>query len=71
MRTRRCDDDLVRIGVDDEVGVVRDHDHLALRLGRDKQRHQLVEHRLGIEIFFRLIDDQRAIVGIVERKIEQ
>ncbi len=50
---------------------MRDHDHLALRLGRDKQRHQLVEHGLGIEIFFRLIDDQRAIVGIVESEVEQ
>lgn len=31
-----CDDDLVGIGVDDEIGVMRDHDHLPGALRLDK-----------------------------------
>jgi len=50
---------------------VSHHDDLTLRLGRDEQRHQLVEHRFRIEIFLGMIDDQRSIVGIVESEVEQ
>ena len=71
MRACLSDDDLIGVGVDDEIGVVRHHDDLALGLRRDEERHQFVEHGLRIEIFLGLIDDQRAIVGIVERQIEQ
>jgi len=50
---------------------VRNHDHLALSLRFDKQPDQFVEHRFRIEVLFGLVDDQRAVVGVVEREIEQ
>lgn len=66
MRTSVGDNDLVRIGVDDEIGIVRDHDYLAFCLGRDKQGDQLFEHRFGIQVLLWLIDDEWPIVGIVQ-----
>lgn len=71
MRTRFSHDDLVGVGVDDEVGIMRNYDDLASGFGRDEKRHQLIEHGLRIEILFGLVYDQRAIVGIIESKIEQ
>lgn len=67
MRPGIGDDDLVGIGVDHKVRVVRYHYDLPLCLGRDEERNQLVKDRLGIKILFRLIDDERTIIGIVER----
>ena len=42
------DDDLVRVRVDDEIGVVRDYDDLPASLGRLKQRNQLVVDGLRV-----------------------
>ena len=53
---------LVRVSVDDEVGVMGDDDHLALHFDRDEERDQLVKDGLRIEVLFGLIDDQRSIV---------
>lgn len=64
-------DDLICVRVDDEVGIVRDHDHLALGLGSNEQPDELVKDGLGIKVLFGLVDDQRAIVFRVEREIEQ
>ena len=55
-------DDLVRVGVDDQVGVVRDHDHLTFRFRRDEERDQFVEDGFRIEVLLGLVDDQRSIV---------
>lgn len=71
MRTGVGDNDLVRIGVDDEVGIVRDHDYLAFGLGRDKQGDQLLEHRFGIQVLLWLIDDEWPIVSIVQCQVEK
>ena len=48
----------------------RDHDHLPVRLGLDEEVDQLVEDRLGIEIFLGLVDHQRPVVAVVQRQIE-
>ena len=37
----------------------------------DEQFDQLVEDRLRIEVFLRLVDDQRAVIAVVQGKIEQ
>jgi hypothetical protein len=37
---------------------MRHHDDLALHLGRDEERYQLVEHGLRIEIFLGLVDNR-------------
>ena len=63
------DDNLVRVRVDDEIGVVRDHDDLPASLGRLKQGNQLVVDRLRVEVLLGLVDDQRPVVVIVERKV--
>jgi hypothetical protein len=62
---------LIGIGVHDEISVVCDHDDLALGLGFQEQAHQLVENRFGVQVLFRLIDDQRPVIGVVECKIKQ
>jgi hypothetical protein len=62
------DDDLVGIGVDHQVGIVGDDDHLTLRLRRQEQPDQLVEDGFRVEVLLRLIDDQRTLVRNVERE---
>jgi hypothetical protein len=69
-RTHFRDDDLVRVRVDDENGVVRDYDDLPASLGRLKRRNQLVVDRLRVQILG-LVDDERPVVVIVERKIPE
>ena len=71
MRTCFSDNNLIRVGVDHEVRIVGDHDHLALCLRRNEKCDQLVEYGFWIKILFRLVDDQRPVIGIVERQIEQ
>ena len=51
------------------LDVVSDDDHLPLGFGFTKQSHKFVEDRLGIEVLFRLIYNQRAVVGVVQREI--
>ncbi|MCW0197147.1 MAG: hypothetical protein OJI97_03275 [Sphingopyxis sp.] len=63
MRTGRCNDDLIGIGVDHEIGVMRDDDDLALGLGLEEQADEFIIDGLGIEIFLGLIDDQRPLRG--------
>ena len=46
--------DLVSIRVDNQIGVMRDHNHLAFVLGSQKQTHQFVEDRLWVEAFLGL-----------------
>ena len=65
------DDDLICVGIDHQVRIVRHHDHLAVRLSFNEQPYQLFENGFGIEILLRLIDDQRPTVTIVERQVEQ
>lgn len=62
MRAGFRHNDLIRVGVDDEIGVVRHHDHLARRLRGDEERDQLVKDRLRIEVFLGLVDNQRPII---------
>ena len=57
MRARPRHDDLIGIRIDDKVGVVSDHDDLALALGLDEKVHELVENRLGIKTLFGLVDN--------------
>ena len=71
MGTGRGNNDLVCVGVDHEVGIVRDHDHLALRLSLDEKSDKFVIDRFRIQVFFRLIDDERALVSIVEREVQK
>lgn len=65
MRPSFGNDDLIRIGVDHEIRIVRDYDHLAVLLGLDEKVHQLVEDRLGIEILLWLVDHERPVVAVV------
>lgn len=65
------DNYLVRVGVDDQVGVVRDHDHLAPAFCSQKQGYELIIDGFRVEVLFWLIDNQRAIFRVIERKIEQ
>ena len=62
VRAARGDDDLVCIGVDDQVRVMRNDDDLPAQLGMAEESDQLVENRFGIEILFGLVDDQRPVV---------
>jgi Transposase IS66 family/RNase_H superfamily len=71
VRAARGDDDLVGIGVDDQVRVMRNDDDLPAQLGMAEARDQLVENRFGIEILFGLVDDQRPVVIAVDRQIEK
>jgi len=48
MRPNLRDDDLVGIRVNNQVGIVRDHDHLTFVLGLQEQAHELVEDRLWV-----------------------
>lgn len=56
MRPRRCDDDLIGVGVNDQVGVVSDDYHLPAHAGFSEAVYQLVKHRLRIEILLGLVD---------------
>jgi hypothetical protein len=69
MRASVGDDDLICVRIDHQISIVSDHDYLALGLGRDEQRNQFIEHRFRVQVFLWLIDHQRTIVGIVERKV--
>ncbi len=62
MRSGLSDDDLIGVGVDDEIGVVRDHDDLPPKPSLGEERHEFVEDGLRVEIFLGLIDNERAIV---------
>ena len=71
MRPGISDDDLVGVGIDDEVGIVGHHDYLAFFLGDDKERDELVENGLRIQVLFRLIDDERPVIGVVEGEVQK
>ena len=64
-------DDLVGVSVDDEVGVVGDHDYLSLTFGRLEQRDEFVVDRLRVEVLLRLVDDQRSVISVIERQVKQ
>lgn len=59
-------DDLIRIGVDHEIRVVRDHDHLTMDLRLDEEVDQLVDNRLGIEVLLELVDHQRPVIAVIQ-----
>ena len=65
------DDDLIGVGVDDEVRIVRNHDHLAMRLGLDEETNKFLKDRFRVKVFFRLINDQRSVVAVIQREVEQ
>jgi hypothetical protein len=71
VRSSLGDYHLIRVGVHNQVRVVRDDDDLTPVLGFDEKPDQLVEYRFRIEIFLGLVDDERAIVRFVEREIQQ
>lgn len=71
MRACLGDDDLIRVGVDYEICIVSNHDHLALSLSLSEQRDQFVEDRLWVQVFLWLVNDQGTIIGVIERKIEE
>lgn len=62
-------DDLICIGIDHQVCIVRHHDHLPVGLGLDEQVHELVEDRLGVEILFGLIYHQWSVIVVVQCEI--
>src|SRR6266496_2283362 len=55
--------DLFRISVDDEIGIVRSDDDLTVLLDLLKQRHQLANNKVVVEIVFWLIKNE----GTAER----
>ena len=65
------DNDLVCIGVHDEIGIVGDDDDLAALLRLTKEFHKLIENRLLVQILLGLIDNERAIIFDIDRKIEE
>ena len=65
------DDDLVGVRVNDQIGIMRDHNHLTFVLGFPEQAHELIEDRLGVQVFFGLVNDKGPIIGVVERKVEK
>ena len=71
MWSRLGNDDLIGIGIYDEIGVVGDNDHLSVRFCLDEEVDQFVKDRFWVEIFFRLVDHQRPIIAVVEREVEQ
>src|SRR5580704_10343360 len=46
--THLRNNDLVGVRVNNQVGIVRDHDHLALVFGFEEQAHELIEDRLRV-----------------------
>src|SRR6185436_277274 len=58
------DDYLIGVGVDNEIGVVGDDDHLAAAPRFAEALDQLVENRLRIEVLLGLVDDKRPIVAL-------
>jgi hypothetical protein len=71
VRTASRDNHLVGVGVDDEIGVMRHDNDLTAQLGSAKPPDQLVEDRLRIEVFLRLVDDERPVVVAVDREVEE
>jgi hypothetical protein len=71
MRPYLRNDDLIGVRVNNQIGVVRDHNYLTFVLGFPEQAHELIEDRLGVQVFFRLVDDKGPIIGIVERKVQK
>src|SRR5579871_4485199 len=67
---RTSDYYLISVCINDEIRVVSNDDYLPPQACLRKQTHELVENRLRIKILFRLINDERAIIGIVESKIK-
>ena len=63
MRTCIGHDNLVRVCVDNEIGVMRYDDDLALAFGLNEQSDQFVKNGFWVEIFFWLIDDQGTIIS--------
>ena len=50
---------LIRVGVDHEVGVVRNDDDLPPMLRGAELLYEFLKDRLWIQIFLRLVDDER------------
>ena len=72
-RVRTClrDDDLIRVGIDDKIRVVRHQDDLALGFCSTEEWDQLLVDGLRVQALFWLINDQRAIIRFIESKIQQ
>jgi len=72
-RVRPClrNDDLIRIGIDDKIRVVRHQDDLTLGFRSTEERDQLIVDGLRVQVLFWLINDQRTIIRFIESKIEQ
>ena len=59
VRPRLSNDDLIGVCVDDEVGIVRHHNDLPVRLAQPDEIIELGINRPVIEIVFRLINKDR------------
>ena len=59
-----CVDDLLCVTDDCQIWIVRDHHNLSALLSVLDAGHERSDHGLVVEVFFRLIDDQRDVVSI-------
>jgi hypothetical protein len=65
----RFGNDQIRICVNDQIRVVRDHNDLPSLRGVAKKRHQIRVDRTWVEILLGLVDDQRTLVPLVQRRL--
>ena len=65
----KCANDLLGVAEHGNVRVMRHHDNLAALLNRSDNRDQQEIDSLVVQVFFRLIDDDRA-VALVHQKVE-
>ena len=71
MWTRLANDDLIRIRIDHEISIVRDHDHLTLQLHCHEETDKLVKNRLRVQILLWLVDQQRSVIVIIKSKVKE
>jgi hypothetical protein len=69
MSPSTSDNHLVRIRVNDQIGVVRDDYDLASRLCIANMAHQLIKDGFRVEVLLGLVYHQRAVILIVYREI--
>ena len=64
------DNDLIRISVDNQIGIMCDDYDLSSQLGFLKSRNEFIVNGFRVEVFLGLVDDERPIVVlmVVSRK---
>ena len=63
--------DLVRIGVYNEIGIMGYHYYLASLSGVPKEGNQVLVDGPGIEILLRLVNHKGATIQLIQRKIKR